>query len=75
MDFDVLQSGYCIPFYHLPSSTDELLEFLLYCSESSKALTLHQKVKMISKEALEIVLDKEPTFYSQLFLVTKVTGG
>ena len=30
---------------------------------------------MLSKDALEIVLDPGPGFYSHLFLVEKVTGG
>ena len=30
---------------------------------------------MLSKDALEIVLDPDPGFYSRLFLVEKVTGG
>ena len=30
---------------------------------------------MLSKDALEIVLDPGPSFYSRLFLVEKVTGG
>ena len=30
---------------------------------------------MLSKDALEIVLDLGPGFYSRLFLVEKVTGG
>ena len=30
---------------------------------------------MLSKDALEIVLDQGPSFYSRLFLVEKVTGG
>ena len=30
---------------------------------------------MLSKDALEIVLDPGPGFYSRLFLVEKVTGG
>ena len=30
---------------------------------------------MLAKDALEIVLDPGPGFYSRLFLVEKVTGG
>ena len=30
---------------------------------------------MLSKDALEIVLDPYPGFYSRLFLVEKLTGG
>ena len=30
---------------------------------------------MLSKDALEIVLNPDPGFYSRLFLVEKVTGG
>ena len=37
---------------------------------------LAQEVKkMLSKDALEIVLDLGPGFYSRLFLVEKVMGG
>ena len=30
---------------------------------------------MLSKDALEIVLDPGPGFYTRLFLLEKVTGG
>ena len=30
---------------------------------------------MLSKDALEIVLDPDPGFYSRVFLVEKVTGA
>ena len=40
----------------------------------SSVTGLAQEVeKMLSKDALEIVLDRGPGFYSQIFLVEKVT--
>ena len=45
-------------------------------ARSPRSLALRQEVeKMLSKDALEIVLDPGPGFYSSLFLVEKVTGG
>ena len=73
----VLRDGYRIPF---KASTPPLactsLSFLMYRAGSPRALALRQEVeKMLSKDALEIVLDPGPGFYSRLFLVEKVTGG
>ena len=47
-----------------------------YRAGSPRSLALRQEVeKMLSKDALEIVLNLGPGFYSHLFLVEKVSGG
>ena len=73
----VLRDRYCIPFKDsTPPLAHTPISFPMYRAGSPRALALHQEVeKMLSKDALEIVLDPCPGFYSCLFLVEKVTGG
>ena len=60
----------------LPSMTQETFEFLSYSLGSLKAHALQEKVdKMQLKGAMEIISDREPTFYSWLFLVEKASGS
>ena len=72
----VMRDGYCIPFKDsLSPLARSPISFPTYWAGSPRALALHQEVeKMLSKDALEIVLDPGPNFYS-LFLVEEVTGG
>ena len=52
------------------------ISFPTYRAGSHRSLPLRQEVeKMLSKDALEIVLDPGPCFYSRLFMVEKATGG
>ena len=73
----VLQDGYRIPFMDSPPPLSRTpISFLTYRARSPRSLSLHQEVeKMLSKDALEIVLDPGPGFYSCLFLVEKVMWG
>ena len=73
----VLRDGYRIPFQDSPPLLSHTpISFPTYRVGSLRSLALHQEVeKMLSKDALEIVLDMGPGFYSRLFLVEKVTGG
>ena len=72
----VLQDGYRIPF--LDSSTPVSctpISFLTYWAGSPRLLALRQEVeKMLSMDALEIVLNLGPGSYSRLSLVEKVIG-
>ena len=72
----VLRDGYHIPFLDSPPPLSRYpVSFPTYRAGSPRSLALHQEVKkMLSKDALEIVLDPGPGFYSRLFLVEKVTG-
>ena len=59
----LLRDGYRVPFHHLPPV-------------SLNPRELQEEVsKMLLKGALETVDQPGPGFYSQLFLVEKVTGG
>ena len=59
-----------------PPLSRTLMSFLMYQAGSPRSLALRQEVeKMLSKDALEIVLDLGPGFSSRLFLVEKVTRG
>ena len=73
----VLRDGYRIPFKDSsPPLAHTKMSFLTYRAGSPQSLALHQEVeKMLSRDALEIVLDPGPGFYSHLFLVEKVTRG
>ena len=73
----VLWDGYRIPFLDFPPPLVRTpISFLTYRSGSPRSLVLGQEhEKMLAKDALEIVLDRGPGFYSCLFLVEKVTGG
>ena len=73
----VLRGGYRIPFLDSPPPLARtLISFPTYRSGSPQSLVPGQEIKkMLAKDALEIVLDPGPGFYSRLFLVEKVTGG
>ena len=73
----VLRDGYRIPFLDSPPPLSRTpISFPTYRAGFPRSLALHQEVeKILSKDALEIVLDPGPDFYSRLFLVEKVTGG
>ena len=73
----VLRDGYRIPFLDSPPPLSRYpVSFPTYRAGSPHSLALRQEVeKMLSKDALEIILDPGPGFYSRLFLVEKVTGG
>ena len=73
----VLRDGYRTPFKDsTPPLAHTPISFPTYRAGSPRSLALHQEVeKILSKDALEIVLDPGPGFYSRLFLVEKVTGG
>ena len=72
----VLQDGYRIPFLDSPPLSPCPVSFPMYQAGSPRSLALRQEVeKILSKDALEIVLDPGPGFYSRLFLVEKVMGG
>ena len=66
-------------FYHislyLPPFTEEPREFLLYGPGFLKAQALREVDKILSKHALEFVLDKNTTFYSRMFLSKEAAGG
>ena len=71
---EVLCSGYCIPFHHLPSVTWEPREFSSYSSGSVWAQALQDEVnKILMKGALVDCLGLG--FYNHLFIVQKATGG
>ena len=72
----VLRDGYRTPFLDSPPPLSRTpISFPKYRAGSPRSLALRQEVeKMFSKDALEIVLDPGPGFYSRLFLVEKVTG-
>ena len=73
----VLRDGYRIPFLDSPPPLSRsAISFSTYRAGSPQLLALRQEIeKMLSKDAMEIVLDLDPGFYSCLFLVEKVTGG
>ena len=73
----VLRDGYRMPFMNSPLPlTRTLISFPMYWSGSPRSVVLGQEIKkMLAKDALEIVLDACPSFYSRLFLVDKATGG
>ena len=73
----VLRDGYRIPFLDSsPPLSRYPVSFPTYRTGSPRSLALRQEVEnMLSKNALEIVLDPGPGFYSRLFLVEKVTGS
>ena len=73
----ILRDGYCIPFKDSPLPLARTpITFPTYRVGSPRALALRQEVeKMLFKDALEIVLDPGPGFYSRLFLEEKVMGG
>ena len=73
----VLRDGYRIPFLDSPPPLSRYpVSFPTYRAGSPRSLALRQEVeKMLSKDALEIVLDPGPGFYSRLFLVEKGGGG
>ena len=73
----ILQYGYRIPFLDSPPPLSRTpISFPTYRTGSPQSLALCQEVeKMLSMNAVEIVLDPGPGFYSRLFLVKKVTGG
>ena len=64
----VLRDRYLIPFKDSPPPPDT---FPTYQAGSPLSLALRQEVeKMLSKDALEIVLDPGPSFYSRLSLAS-----
>ena len=67
----VLRDGYRIPFKDSPPTLAcTPISFPTYRAGSPQPLALRQEVEMlVSKDALEIVLDPCPGFYSRLFLV------
>ena len=71
-----LQDGYHIPFLDSPPPLARTpISFPTYRSGSPRSLVLDQEIeKMLAKDALEIVLDPGPGFYSRIFLVEKATG-
>ena len=73
----ILRDGYRIPFLDSPPLLSRTpISFLMYRAGSPWSLALHQEFeKMLSKDALEIVLSPGPGSYSRLFLVEMVTGG
>ena len=73
----LLRDGYRIPFLDSPPPLSRTpISFPTYRAGSPRSLALCQEAeKMLSKDALEIVLDLGPGFYSHLFLVEKVTWG
>ena len=73
----VLRDGYRIPFLDSsPPLSRTPISFPTYRAGSPRSLAMHQEVeKMLSKDALEIVLNLGPGFNSRLFLVEKVTRG
>ena len=73
----VLRDGYRIPFLDSPPPlAHTLISFPTYRSGSPRSLVLGQEIKRIlAKDALEIILDPGPGFYSRVFLVEKATGG
>ena len=70
----VLRDRYHIPFLDSPPHLSRTpISFPTYRAGSPRSLTLRQEVeKMLSKDALEIVLDPGPGFYSSFSLVEKV---
>ena len=57
------------PFLYSPPLACFVISFPTYQSVSPRSLVLGQKIeKMLAKDALEIVLDPGPGFYSRLFL-------
>ena len=62
--------------YLLLPSLAPPISFPTYRSGSPRSLVLGQEIgKMLAKDALEIILDLGPSFYSCLFMVEKATGG
>ena len=74
---EVLRLGYRIPWLDSPPPLSaQPIQFPSYPPGSAKALALAQEVRtMLDKNALEIVENQSPGFYSRLFLVEKATGG
>ena len=71
----ILWDGYRLPFESPPLLTRTPILFPAYRPGSPQSLALRQEIEMLAKEALEIVPDPGPGFYSRLFLVEKATGG
>ena len=71
----VLWDGYRIPFLDSPPLSRTPISFPTYRAGSPRSLALRQEVEMLSKDALETVLDPGPGFHSRLFLVERVKGG
>ena len=73
----VLRNGYRIPFLDSPPPLAcTPISFPPYQSGSPRSLVLGKEIEqMLIKDVMEIILDPDPSFYSSLFLVGKVTGG
>ena len=71
----VLWDGYRVLFHHLPPVSLEPWELPSCSFGSVRVQALREVSKMLLKEALELVGQLGLGFYSQLFLVEKVTGG
>ena len=72
----VQRDGYRIPFLDSPPPLARTpISFPTYRSGPPRSLVLGQEIeKILAKDALEIVLDPGPSFYSRFFLVEKATG-
>ena len=73
----VLRDGYRIPFEdHPPPLARSPIPFPTYRPDSERSLALLQEIEtMLTKGVLEIVPERDPGFYSRLFLVEKSSGG
>ena len=72
---EVLREGYQIPFLAPPPLSLQPQEFPSYLGNQEKWETLQKEVEdMLTKGAIEPVVDQLPGFYNRLFLVQKASG-
>ena len=73
----VLRDGYRITFLDSPPPLAcTPISFPTHRSGSPRSLVLGQEIeKMLAKDAMEIIFNPGPGFYSRLFLVEEATGG
>merc|ERR1712035_276541 len=72
-----IKTGYRLPFLESPPPLSPVpREFPTYRGDPLRSQALEDQVKtLVEKEALEVVSDPSPGFYSRLFLVEKASGG
>ncbi len=71
----MLRHGYKIPFLTRPTLSPYPVEYPSYQRNSEKFLVLKKSIEeMLQKQAIEVVRDNTPGFYSRMFIVPKKSG-
>ncbi len=72
----ILSSGYKIPFLTRPILSPCPVEYPSYQHNSEKFRVLQKSMQeMLKKQAIEVVRELTPGFYSQMFVVPKKKGS